>query len=337
MKSDAPLLSGLLNGLAAGACWGTIFLAPELVPDFGALALSLARYLAYGLLSAALLAPRWRTVLPRVPASGWCGLFGLGLAGNLAYYVLIASAVRLCGIGATSIVTGFLPVTVALLGTRDAGSLPLRRLAPSLLLAAIGIGLIGLQAAGTPAASAAGAAPHRVLGLLCALAGLTSWSLFAVSNARWMRRLPTIGAGDWGLLTGLVTGAQSLVLLPVLALAGPGMAFGSAFGTVFGTAPGAGPATHDARQWLVFGAVSVGVGLLGSVLGGMFWNRASRQLPLTLSGQMAVGETLFALFYGCLWHQRWPTALEIAAVGFLAASVVTCAARHARPPAPRAA
>jgi hypothetical protein len=53
-------LTGVACGVGAGAPWGLVFLAPELVRDFSPLQLCIGRYLCYGLIALALLAPRWR-------------------------------------------------------------------------------------------------------------------------------------------------------------------------------------------------------------------------------------------------------------------------------------
>ena len=58
------------------------------------------------------------------------------------------------------------------------------------------------------------------------------------------------------------------------------------------------------------------------------WNRASRMLPLTLSGQMILFETLFALLHGFVWEGRGPTQTELAAMICVAASVLTCVRAH---------
>jgi hypothetical protein len=52
------------------------------------------------------------------------------------------------------------------------------------------------------------------------------------------------------------------------------------------------------------------VALGASVIGNGLWNAASRLLPLSLSGQLIVFETLFALLYGFLHDARWPLPLE---------------------------
>ena len=50
---------GIGAGIAAGAFWGLVFLAPELVPGFTPLQLSAGRYLAYGIVAALLVARAW--------------------------------------------------------------------------------------------------------------------------------------------------------------------------------------------------------------------------------------------------------------------------------------
>ena len=45
------------SGIAAGALWGLVFLAPQLLAGFSPLQLSVSRYLAYGTVAALLLAP----------------------------------------------------------------------------------------------------------------------------------------------------------------------------------------------------------------------------------------------------------------------------------------
>lgn len=298
---------GVASGVGAGALWGLVFLAPELVRGFSALQLTVGRYLAYGLIAAVLVAPRWRSLAAGMPRRQWWNLAWLALAGNTLYYVLLSSAVQSGGIAMTSLVIGFLPVAVTMIGSRDRGAVPLGKLAPSLLLGAAGAVCIGWQALAAPATSSTG---EPIAGLLCAVGALASWTAYAVGNARCLVRMEHVSSHDWNLLTGVVTGAQSLLLVP-LALA-------------------LGAAAHGSGHWLCFGAVSVGLAVLCSIAGNALWNRMSRLLPLALVGQMILFETLFALVYGFLWEQRLPTLPEMAAIACVAASVLSCLAVHRR-------
>lgn len=298
-------LTGLACGMGAGALWGLVFLAPELVREFGPLQMTIGRYVCYGLVAAALIVPRWRSLRSHVSGQQWLSLAWLAFAGNTLYYVLLSSAVQTGGIAMTSLVIGFLPVAVTIIGSRDHGAVRLRRLVPSLLLCAAGAICIGWQAlAGPPA----GALRHPVIGLLCAIGALASWTAYAVGNARCLARLHDVSAHDWSLLTGIVTGAQSLVLVPFALML---------------------ENTHHALgQWGRFGAVSVALAVLASIVGNALWNRMSRLLPLTLVGQMILFETLFALVYGFVWERRLPTVAEMAALAFVVTSVLSCLAAH---------
>ena len=217
MTSNGRMWAGLGCGVAAGALWGLVFLAPQLVREFTPLQLAAARYLAYGLFAAALIAPRWRRLVRVLGPREWGALVWLSLLGNIVYYVLLASAVQLGGIAMTSLIIGFLPVAVTLIGSRDHGATPLARLAPSLLLGTAGILCIGWQSLGS---IGSGLQPDALLGLACAIAALASWSTYAVQNARWLVRVRHLSSQDWNLLTGIVTGALSLLLLPPALLIG---------------------------------------------------------------------------------------------------------------------
>ncbi|WP_456303584.1 hypothetical protein [Gluconobacter japonicus] len=89
---------GVLCGAGAGALWGLVFLAPELVRSFEPLQLSVGRYLAYGLIAVILIAPRWNRVFYAVKFQDWQALFWLSLFGNTLYYVLVSSAVHAGGL-----------------------------------------------------------------------------------------------------------------------------------------------------------------------------------------------------------------------------------------------
>ena len=205
----------------------------------------------------------------------------------------------------TSVVVGFLPVAVTVIGSRDHGAVPLRRLVPSLAMGAAGVVCIAWQSLD---AAAPGSEARALVGLACAIGALASWTAYAVWNGRWLARMQHVSAHDWSLLTGVATGAQAIVLAIPAALIGA--------------------SAHASAGWARFLVVSAGVAIFASIVGNAFWNRASRLLPLTLVGQMILFETLFALLYGFLWEQRWPTPAELAAIALMVASVITCVSAH---------
>jgi drug/metabolite transporter (DMT)-like permease len=298
MTHQQRLLIGLLCGLVAGAFWGGVFLAPELLHAFTPLQMTAGRYLCYGLASAVLLAPSMGKVLGRLTLADWRDLAGLSLLGNIVYYVGLAVSVQIAGVAPASLIIGLLPVTITLVGAKPGEGVPLRKLAAPLLLVAAGVVCINLAAFQT----AGGVSPGRLsLGLLAAAGALAVWTVYAVWNARRLAATPRFTSHEWSLLTGVVTGLLSLLLVV------PAFAHGKA---------------HAQGDWMLFGGVSLAVALGASVIGNGLWNAASRLLPLSLSGQLIVFETLFALLYGFLHEGRWPHPLETAAIVLMLAGVL---------------
>lgn len=297
---------GLFYGMLAGALWGGIFLAPKLIPaGFTPLQLSTARYLTFGVIALVLIAPKIKRVSAQFGRAEWIALLWLSLVGNLLYYVFISTAVQLSGVAFTSIIIGFLPVAVTIIGSMDHGAVSLKRLWPSLFFGAVGIIGISWQSLmhdGTPMDA------RKLIGLAAAIGALASWTAFAVGNARWLVRLHAVSADEWNLMTGVVTGGIALVL------AVPAFAFGGV--------------AHPASDWMQFTMVAVGLGISASILGNALWNRMSRLLPLTMVGQMILFETLFALLYGFLWEGRGPTLIESVAIVSVVLSVLLCMQAH---------
>jgi drug/metabolite transporter (DMT)-like permease len=292
---------GIGCGMIAGALWGLVFLAPEVARGFAPLQLSAGRYLAYGFIALALVAPSARRLAAALSWAEWRALAWLSFWGNILYFVLLAQAVQTGGIAMTSLIVGMLPVAVTVIGSRQHGAVPFVQLVPSLLLSAAGMVCIGWQ-------SLHGSAHGSLTGVLCAVGALVSWTIYAVQNSRWLGRVHHVSSHEWSLLTGVVTGAQALLLaVPAFLWA---------------------PAEHGSADWLRFGGVVAGVAIFASILGNAFWNRASRLLPLTLTGQMILFETLFALLYAFIWERRLPTGLETAAMVLLVAGVLSCTAAH---------
>ena len=308
---NARMAVGLGNGVASGALWGVVFLAPAVLSDFTALQLAAGRYLIYGLLAVVLLAPRWPVLKSQVTARHWRALAGLSLLGNLVYFLLLVVAVQWCGGGATSLIVGMVPVLVAVVAARAPGAVPLRRLAPSLGLCVAGVGLMSYSA--LHATHVDGQLWQRVVGLLCAVGALVAWTVYSVRNSVWLARSPEFSGHDWSLLTGVATGALALLLVPLAVLTDGGVA-------------------HTLPRWAVFAGICAAVAVMASVLGNACWNRASRLLPLSLAGQMIVFETLFALLYGFAWQRRWPTAVELVAIACLVGGVVACTWAHRNHP-----
>ncbi|MYM34161.1 EamA family transporter [Duganella sp. FT94W] len=302
---------GIVCGLMAGAFWGTIFVMPRWLAAFSPIELALARYLAYGLITLLLLAPRLGRLLRRLTRDDYKVLLRHALAGNLVYYVLLSTGVQLAGVAAASLMIGLLPLSVTLLGRREHGALPLRQLAWPLGLVVAGIVCINIDVF-TDARGVSLPLTRVALGMLCALGALLCWTWYAVDNARFLQRNPQFTGAEWSGLYGLGTGVVALPLGAVMwALGGVG---------------------EPARDWLRFWTVVMLVALGASVIGNQLWNIASRRVPVTLAGQLLLFETLFGLLYGFIYQRQMPRPLEWTAMVLLIAGVAGAVWLHARPP-----
>ncbi|MET0338696.1 MAG: DMT family transporter, partial [Caulobacter sp.] len=140
---------------------------------------------------------------------------------------------------------------------------------------------------------------------------LLSWTAYAVYNARHLKAHPHFTSNEWSLLTGLVTGFQALFLIPAFFI-GP---------------------SHGMDAFPMFWGIVTITAIGASVIGNALWNGASRMLPMSLSGQLIVFETLFALLYGFILEHRGPRPFEIAAVALLMGGVLWSAHKHRTVPA----
>jgi drug/metabolite transporter (DMT)-like permease len=288
---------------------------PRMLPDFSPLLLSAGRYTMYGVVSLVAALPIARALAARLTREDLIALVKLALAGNLLYYILLANAVHLVGMAPTSLIVGVLPVTVTLLGRRDHGAVPLTRLVWPLAMVVAGIACINVDvftvasgAAGTPTTLLS-----KLAGLGCAAGALVCWTWFAVENARYLQRQTHFSGNEWSVLWGVVTGALGVLLWLVIALLPAGSL----------------QTTLGSERWHTFWMLNLGVAIGASWLGNGLWNAASKRLPLTLSGQMIVFETLFALLYAFIYDHRLPRPLEMAAIALLVAGVSWSVRQHA--------
>ena len=308
------MLIGVLCGVLAGALWGMVFIVPELLPGFSPVELAAGRYLAYGAISLVLLLPRLTRLLRRLVPRDYLALLRQALSGNLVYYMLLALGVKLAGVAPTSLIIGLVPVAVTLLGRRDHGAVPLRRMALPLLVVAVAIGCINADALAHAQENGAGGS-SVLLGLACAAGALLCWTWYAVDNARYLKGNPQFSGGEWSSLYGLASG---LIALPI------GLA-----AVLF--AEGAGAPAAAERDWLRFWICNGLLALGASVIGNGLWNIASRRLPVTLTGQLILFETVAAMLYGFVYRGTPARPLELIAIGLLVLGVTWSVRLHALP------
>lgn len=295
------MFRGVAAGLAAGALWGLVFVAPRMLPGLAAVDIATGRFVVYGLVAAGALALA-RGRRPPPTRAQLVAAAGFSLLGFTGYYLLLALSIRAAGTEVPSLVIGTIPLWVMLLG--KPGHLRWRTLLPGLALTAAGLGLMMAAAAGADG----GAPPHFGRGLVLALGALACWTAFALLNARWLKRHPEVEITDWANWLGVATAAGALLLWAFL-----------------GTPPAALLARPDFGAFLL---LSAALGFGSTWLATILWNLASRRLPASLGGQLIISETLFALAYSFAWDGRWPTAAEAAAAVLFTLGILASIQAH---------
>jgi drug/metabolite transporter (DMT)-like permease len=295
------VLSGILAGLAAGALWGLVFVAPRLLTGMAAVDMAIGRFVVYGAFSAVLVLAGWRS-RPRPTRQQAVAALGLSVLGFTGYYGVLAQAIVDVGTELPTLIIGTIPVWVMLLG--KPAHLRWAALLPGLGLTVAGL---ALMASVLPVGDAA-VYPHAVRGLVFALAALVSWTVYAVWNAAWLQRHPEVSARDWTNWLGIATGLTALAAWLLQGLGSKELL----------------TPMVSAQEAMVFVAIGVGAGWLASAC----WNFASQRLSASLCGQLIVSETLFGLFYSFVWDGQWPGALQWLAVALFTLGIVASIRAH---------
>ena len=296
------MLTGILAGLAAGALWGLVFVAPLMVPGFSAVDFTAGRFLSYGAVSFVLMVLFRRAPLPTSRQAMTAG--GLSLLGFTGYYLLLVFAIRDAGTEVPSLIIGTIPIWMMLLG-RPAG-LRMSTLLPGLLLTMFGLALMMRASSGL---MVEGHAPWVFWrGVAFALASMVCWTAFGIMNAAWLKKHPEVNATTWANWLGVATGLGALVLW---LLAGAEMEV---------------LRSQEGVMQAALLAVATGIG--SAWLATILWNIASQRLSASLCGQLIVSETIFALVYAFIWKGQMPGLLQSMACVFFVAGILASIRAH---------
>jgi drug/metabolite transporter (DMT)-like permease len=296
---------GLFCGFGTGALWGLTFVAPRAVQPYGEIDLAVLRYCAFGLFSLLLMAADKRFRPGKLDARRILLALWLGLSGYVIYYLFVAFSIRYAGPAIAPLVIGALPVVLALIGNWQEKAVRWGALVLPLTL--ITAGLLTVQGGTLQAASTAAARADVLLGFALALGALGIWTSYAVVNARAMRAGDAPDALAWTSLQGVGAMAGVVPLILLAPLMG------------WSRVPELGVNNPEFTRLVLW---ALATGILGSWIAQLMWTIASKRLPLALSAQLIVSETLFALVYGFAFETRWPTPTEWTGGALLIAGVL---------------
>lgn len=288
---------GILAGLAAGALWGLVFVAPRMVlgesagsAGLSSVDLSAGRYLVYGMIAVVLmLIGLQNRKLPTLNQA--LAALVLSLLGFTGYYLLLVLAINDAGTEMPTLIIGTIPIWVMFLGKQQ--GLSFRSLLPGMLLTAAGLVLMGLVQTHGQADIHSKALTNYWRGIAYALVAMVCWTIFAIWNAAWLKKHPEVSATDWANWLGIATGLGGLMLW---------LWTGSDIKTI----------VNDPK-FFSFALICIATGAGSAWLATILWNIASQRLSASLCGQLIVAETIFALIYSAWWDGTMPAYLAIVA------------------------
>lgn len=277
---------GVLAGLTTCALWGLTYVVPRMVGPFSAIDLTVARYAVFMAASIlVMLHPKVRA--RRLTRDQIVIGLGTGVVGYVGFFLAAAYAVQLAGAAIPPLMIGAMPVLLAVIANYRDRTISWRRLALPMLVIASGVMIVNI------AALQGVAVDNRLAlaaGIFLSLVSLAIWVAYGLVVGRIMQRPDAPDTMQWTGIQGIGAGLGSLFLIPFTSL-GSNLSF-------------------TADQGLGFLGWALVMGLLGAWFATWCWGFAARRLPLALSAQLIVAETVFGLVYGFLFEARWPTAAE---------------------------
>ena len=294
---------GILAGLAAGALWGLVFVAPRMVlgnatasTGFSSVDLTAGRFLSYGLIAAVLMfvGLTFGKGIRKLPTLNQAlAALGLSLLGFTGYYLHLVLAINDAGTEMPTLIIGTIPIWVMFLGKQQ--GLSFRSLLPGLLLTAAGLVLmayvqLNVSLQGQPDIQGP-VSSNYWRGIAYALASMVCWTIFAIVNSAWLKKHTEVSAADWANWLGVATGLGAWVLW---------MFAGSDVK----------PMLNDSKI-IPFAIICIATGIGSAWLATIFWNIASQRLSASLCGQLIVSETVFALIYSSWWDGQMPAWLAV--------------------------
>ncbi len=293
---------GVAAGLAAGALWGLVFVAPRMVPSISGVDFTVGRFVSYGILAFVLIMLAKRKQWPTWAQARSAAL--LSFLGFTGYYLLLVYGIRDAGTEVPSLIIGTIPLWMMILG-KPVG-LSWKSLIPGLLLTGCGLALMMSASHGHSSVVTPG--DHFWRGVAFSMASMACWTAFGLMNAKWLQDHPEVSATTWANWLGVATGLGALVLWFVA---------------------GSEPKELFAGKDIALAAIlSVATGIGSAWVATILWNIASQRLSASLCGQLIVSETIFALIYSFMWDGQWPSVAQWIATALFVAGILASIRAH---------
>lgn len=297
------MAKGIIFALAACFIWGLIFVIPQMLEGFTPLEVAFGRYFFYGIFSSMILLRGFAHSSFRHPSTLWIKSLKYSFFTSFGYYPFVVLSLRYATPAICALILGISPITIAFYGKWRENEGNYRFLIwPSILI------LIGLAIINAPQLAEHDFPATFLWGLACSLIALSTWTWYAVSNARLLKMYPELPSSDWSTLMGVSTFFWVVF-------------FGVVYTSLF---------SHQIEydKYLTWNSTLsvflVGTAVLGFVcswVGAYLWNKASFHLPVSMAGQLLIFETIFGLLFVYLYEQMVPPVWEIAGIAILLSAI----------------
>ena len=295
----------IFYAIAVNCIWGLAFVIPKYLAGIDPTMVALGRYFIYGILSAGILLAVARTVsFAQIP---WIRAFAYAFIGHVGYYIILVWAISLGGVLVVAPIMATLPVSVAVVGNVLNKELSFRRLLFPLLFILVGITFLRIYQNSELSVDGA-QVRNMILGALLAFGALLMWTMYAVLNARYLKR-SQISSVVWAQAMGLCCLLQvgTAISLWFVLHEQPALLF----------------QWTDSNELIVKFLTGILVlGVVVSWFSTQVWNKVSRRLPITVAGQLLVVQSLAAIAYGSWLDRQVPHIVELICVVLVVVGVV---------------
>lgn len=299
---------GVLLGVAAGALWGLIYIAPLMLPEYNPVLIALSRFIAFGIVSLPCLY-FYRKELRDFKFSDIQDAFRLPFFGNVIFYSLLTICIRLAGAPLAGMFMALIPVLVAIasnIRNKNSGkALTWSRILPPLAVIFFGLIVANLSEFRYITNHSASALEFWV-GTGFGIAAVIAWTWFSIMNAEWLLSHPKHNSAAWTALQGVTVLPVVIFIFAILAWPMGGL---DTTASILGPTP------------IRFLLVALMIGFLCSWVAMFCWNQMSQRLPAGLGGQLIVFESISSVVYALIWRGEMPSVSMVVGFTILLAGV----------------